>query len=115
MGVRIGCGLSQLGYQFIAGILRHAKAICAVIAPTVNSYKRLIAQGSMSGFTWAPIFMCYGNNNRTSALRTLQYEAVVTVHRWCNHRANRGKMFHDACEKLIPEFRKAATAWIGRI
>src|SRR5216683_2327113 len=33
-----GCGLSQLGYQFIAGVLRHAKAICAVIAPTVNSY-----------------------------------------------------------------------------
>ncbi len=64
-----GCGLSQLGYQFIAGVLRHAKAICAVIAPTVNSYKRLIAQGSMSGFTWAPIFICYGNNNRTNMLR----------------------------------------------
>jgi glutamine synthetase len=64
-----GCGLSLLGYQFIAGILRHAKAICAVIAPTVNSYKRLIAQGSMSGFTWAPIFMCYGNNNRTNMMR----------------------------------------------
>jgi glutamine synthetase len=64
-----GCGLSLLGYQFIAGVLRHAKAICAVIAPTVNSYKRLIAQGSMSGFTWAPIFMCYGNNNRTNMLR----------------------------------------------
>jgi glutamine synthetase len=64
-----GCGLSPLGYQFIAGILRHARAICAVIAPTVNSYKRLIAQGSMSGFTWAPIFMCYGNNNRTNMLR----------------------------------------------
>jgi glutamine synthetase len=64
-----GCGLSQLGYWFIAGVLRHAKAICAVIAPTVNSYKRLIAQGSMSGFTWAPIFICYGNNNRTNMLR----------------------------------------------
>jgi glutamine synthetase len=64
-----GCGLSRLGYHFIAGILRHAKAICAVIAPTVNSYKRLIAQGSMSGFTWAPIFICYGNNNRTNMMR----------------------------------------------
>jgi glutamine synthetase len=64
-----GCGLSKLGYQFIAGILKHAPAICAVIAPTVNSYKRLVARGSMSGFTWAPIYVCYGNNNRTNMLR----------------------------------------------
>jgi glutamine synthetase len=64
-----GCKLSKLGYQFIAGILRHAPAICAVIAPTVNSYKRLIARGSMSGFTWAPVYICYGNNNRTNMLR----------------------------------------------
>lgn len=64
-----GCGLSKLGYQFVAGVLRHAKAISAVIAPTVNSYKRLVARGSMSGFTWAPIFVCYGNNNRTNMLR----------------------------------------------
>jgi len=64
-----GCGLSKLGYQFIAGVLRHAPAICAVIACTVNSYKRLIARGSMSGFTWAPIYVCYGNNNRTNMLR----------------------------------------------
>ncbi|MBE9010856.1 type III glutamate--ammonia ligase [Pseudanabaenaceae cyanobacterium LEGE 13415] len=64
-----GCKLSKLGYQFIAGVLRHAPAICAVIAPTVNSYKRLIARGSMSGFTWAPVYICYGNNNRTNMLR----------------------------------------------
>lgn len=64
-----GCGLSQIGYQFIAGILKHAPAICAAIAPTVNSYKRLISRGSMSGFTWAPVYICYGNNNRTNMLR----------------------------------------------
>ena len=64
-----GCGMSKLGYQFIAGVLLHARAIAAVIAPTVNSYKRLVARGSMSGFTWAPIFVCYGNNNRTNMLR----------------------------------------------
>ena len=61
--------VSELGRQFIAGVLRHAPAICAVIAPTVNSYKRLVVQGSMSGFTWAPVFICYGNNNRTNMLR----------------------------------------------
>jgi len=64
-----GCGLTTLGYQFIAGVLRHAHAICAVIAPTVNSYKRLVKQGSMSGLTWAPVFACYGDNNRTNMLR----------------------------------------------
>ncbi|WP_370584729.1 type III glutamate--ammonia ligase [Oculatella sp. LEGE 06141] len=64
-----GCKLSQLGYQFIAGILKHAPAICAVIAPTVNSYKRLVRQGSMSGFTWAPVYICYGSNNRTNMIR----------------------------------------------
>jgi glutamine synthetase len=63
------CGLSTLGYQFIAGVLRHAPAICAVIAPTVNSYKRLTKHSGSSGFTWAPIFGCYGGNNRTNMLR----------------------------------------------
>lgn len=62
-------GLSTIGYHFAAGILRHAAAICAVIAPTVNSYKRLVRQGSMSGSTWAPIFASCGNNNRTNMLR----------------------------------------------
>lgn len=64
-----GCGISKLAYQFIAGVLRHGAAISAVIAPTVNSYKRLVRQGSMSGFTWAPVFICYGNNNRTNMIR----------------------------------------------
>ncbi|MGJ3248921.1 MAG: type III glutamate--ammonia ligase [Elainellaceae cyanobacterium] len=64
-----GCGLSSLGYQFIAGVLKHAPAIVAVTCPTVNSYKRLVRKGSMSGFTWAPVYICYGNNNRTNMLR----------------------------------------------
>lgn len=64
-----GCGLSALGYYFIGGILKHMPAISAVVSPTINSYKRLIKSGSMSGFTWAPIYQCYGNNNRTNTLR----------------------------------------------
>lgn len=64
-----GLGVSALGYHFIAGVLRHLPAITAVIAPTVNSYKRLVRQGSMSGSTWAPVFVSYGNNNRTNSLR----------------------------------------------
>jgi len=64
-----GCNLSELGYYFIGGVLKHLPALCAVITPTVNSYKRLIKEGSMSGFTWAPVFACFGNNNRTNAVR----------------------------------------------
>ncbi|MGF7237505.1 MAG: type III glutamate--ammonia ligase [Frankia sp.] len=64
-----GCGLSELGYHFVAGILRHAPAVCAAVAPTVNSYKRLVRRSNSSGFTWAPIFACYGDNNRTNMLR----------------------------------------------
>jgi len=64
-----GNRISALGYKFIAGVLRHLSAICAVVAPTVNSYKRLIIRGSTSGFTWAPVFVCYGGNNRTNTLR----------------------------------------------
>jgi glutamine synthetase len=64
-----GLKLSRLGYQFVAGVLRHAHAISAVIAPTVNSYKRLVRRGNMSGFTWAPIHVSFGSNNRTNMLR----------------------------------------------
>ena len=41
----------------------------AVTCPTVNSYKRLIRRGAMSGSTWAPVFISYGRNNRTHMLR----------------------------------------------
>ncbi len=64
-----GAGVSALAYQFIAGVLAHAPAISAVTAPTVNSYKRLIKTGSMTGFTWAPVYISFGANNRTHMLR----------------------------------------------
>lgn len=61
--------LSALGHHFIGGVLAHAPAVTAVLAPTVNSYKRLIKSGSMTGYTWAPIYVSYGRNNRTNMLR----------------------------------------------
>ena len=64
-----GRGLSGLAYRFLAGILRHAPAVVATTCPTVNSYKRLVKTGSMTGYTWAPIFISYGGNNRTHMLR----------------------------------------------
>jgi len=64
-----GIGLTELGYYFIGGILKHGRALCAVFAPTVNSYKRLVRQGAMSYFTWAPVFNSFGSNNRTNSVR----------------------------------------------
>jgi glutamine synthetase len=66
---RRGADVSPLTYNFVAGVLAHAPAICAVACPTVNSYKRLVKSGSMTGFTWAPVFISYGSNNRTHMLR----------------------------------------------
>ncbi len=64
-----GLGMSDLAYGFIAGVLDHAGAISAVIAPTVNSYKRVGVGAPTSGATWAPAYASYGGNNRTQMLR----------------------------------------------
>ena len=69
-----GLGQSKLAYQFLAGLMTHARALAALIAPTVNCYKRLSVgeylTGSTSGFTWTPAFISYGDNNRTHMFRT---------------------------------------------
>jgi glutamine synthetase len=64
-----GLKLSKLAYHFLAGLLVHARALTAVCAPTVNSYKRLVVGRSLSGATWAPAYIAYGDNNRTACLR----------------------------------------------
>ena len=38
-------------------------------APSVNSYKRLVVGRALSGATWAPAYITYGNNNRTACVR----------------------------------------------
>lgn len=64
-----GLGLSRLAYRFLAGLLHHAPALAALCAPTVNSYKRLVVGESLSGTTWAPAHIGYGDNNRTTLVR----------------------------------------------
>ena len=64
-----GLGLSPTAYSFIAGILEHACALQAVIAPTVNSYKRTGATTTASGASWAPRTPTYGGNDRTHYIR----------------------------------------------
>ena len=63
--------LSTLALQFIAGVLAHSAALCALAAPTVNSYKRLVVGESLSGTSWAPAYVAHGPNNRTALVRTL--------------------------------------------
>jgi glutamine synthetase len=62
-------GVSQLGYHFIGGIIEHADALCAVLNPAVNSYKRINAPRTVSGATWAPNTVTYTGNNRTHMIR----------------------------------------------
>lgn len=55
--------LSQKCRYFIGGLLEHAKALCAIVAPTVNSYKRLVP-----GYE-APIYVAWSRGNRSALIR----------------------------------------------
>ncbi|WGI26416.1 type III glutamate--ammonia ligase [Halomonas alkaliantarctica] len=63
-----GMGLSKTAYQFIAGVIEHAPALTALLCPSVNSYKRLIT-GTPQSPSWAPVFIAYGDNNRSAMVR----------------------------------------------
>ncbi len=62
-------GLSQQGYHFLGGIMRHAEALAAITNPTVNSYKRINAPRTLSGATWSPNTVTWTGNNRTHMVR----------------------------------------------
>lgn len=60
--------LSKVGQSFVAGLLRHAPEITAVLNQWVNSYKRLIGGGE------APAHVCWGHNNRSAMVRVPMYK-----------------------------------------
>ncbi len=62
-------GVSDLGYNFMGGLMAHGTALCAISNPTVNSYKRINAPETTSGATWSPNTLTYGGNNRTHMIR----------------------------------------------
>ena len=59
-------GLSIMAQQFVAGQLAHARSMCAVLAPLVNSYKRLVP-----GYE-APVYVSWGQINRSALIRVPQ-------------------------------------------
>ncbi|MCX5638602.1 MAG: glutamine synthetase, partial [Planctomycetota bacterium] len=63
--------LSKLAYNFIAGQIKHINAMCAILCPTVNSYKRLV-----SGFE-APVYVTWAAMNRS---------ALIRVPKWFKHK-----------------------------
>lgn len=62
-------GLSQYGYHFLGGILHSAEALCAIVTPSVNSYRRINAPVTNSGATWSPNTISFAGNNRTHMIR----------------------------------------------
>ncbi len=62
-------GVSQLCLWYIGGLLKHARAMSAIIAPTTNSYKRLVP-----GYE-APVNLAYSRRNRSAACRIPMYSA----------------------------------------
>jgi glutamine synthetase len=62
-------GLSELARSYIAGILEHARGMIAVLAPLVNSYKRLVP-----GFE-APVYIGWARINRSALIRIPQISA----------------------------------------
>ena len=62
-------GLSPAGYHFVGGLMRSAPALCALLNPAVNSYKRINAPRTVSGATWSPSSVTYGGDNRTHMIR----------------------------------------------
>ncbi len=60
-------GISQMALYYIGGILKHINALLAIVAPTTNSYRRLVP-----GYE-APVVVAYSARNRSAAVRIPMY------------------------------------------
>jgi glutamine synthetase len=66
-------GLSDLARSYMAGILAHARSMIAILAPTVNSYKRLVP-----GYE-APTYITWGRTNRSALIRVPMISPGKTI------------------------------------
>ena len=69
--------LSETAYSFIAGQMKSVKSMCAILCPTINSYKRLV-----SGFE-APVYITWARMNRS---------ALIRVPKWFGKKPNSARM-----------------------
>lgn len=60
--------LSQIGRYYVGGLLEHSRALCAIVAPTTNSYRRLVP-----GYE-APVYIAWSRRNRSANIRVPVYE-----------------------------------------
>jgi glutamine synthetase len=67
--VRNEYGLSETARNFLAGLLHHARGMCAILNPLVNSYKRLV-----KGFE-APVYVSWARVNRSALIRVPRVNA----------------------------------------
>jgi len=73
-GNRYG-GLSDLALHYLGGILRHGQALCAIVAPSTNSYRRLVP-----GYE-APVNLAYSSRNRSAGIRIPMYSPEPSAKR----------------------------------
>ncbi len=73
--------LSKEGRYIIGGILKHARAVSAIISPTVNSYRRLIP-----GFE-APVYLAWSRSNRSAVVRVPTYYKGIEKAKRIEYRA----------------------------
>ena len=64
--------LSETAYYYLGGLIKHAKAVSAVVSPTVNSYKRLVP-----GYE-APVYIAWSCRNRSPLIRVPERRGIGT-------------------------------------
>ncbi|NKQ41371.1 MAG: glutamine synthetase [Sulfurovum sp.] len=69
-------GISKTSSAFVAGIMHHLKALCAVTIPSTNSYRRVIPH------FWAGAFVSWGYYNREAAIRVSKNESQSKAQRF---------------------------------
>ena len=66
-------GLSTVGQQFIAGMMKLSRELAVFIAPFINSYKRY------ASLSWAPVNVVWGRDNRTTGFRLVGHGPALHV------------------------------------